>query len=261
MDPPSHQRLIPTLWVQNSVEWRAACLQSFRVARVQLDAALKDKSLAADPEQNKLPAKQYRKLRPAIVVDIDDTVLDNSPEQARQVKQARDYAEGPWGVWVLESKAPAIPGSVEFLKYAASRGVTIFYISNRLAIYEGATRKNLLDKGFPLEEGVDTVLLRGEKPGWEVPEKGIRRAEVAAKFRIVLMVGDDLGDFLPGVRVTTAQRDELVKPYAEWWGRRWIMVPNPSYGSWEEAIYGPPRPPEGAVRLERKMEALRTNGE
>jgi len=260
-DPPSHQRLLPTLWVQTSVEWRAACLQSFRMARVRLDALLKDKKLSADVAQSSLPAKSYRKLPPAVVVDIDETVLDNSPEQARQVKDGRDYQETPWGQWLLESKAAAIPGAVEFLQYAAARGVTVFYISNRQAMYEGATRKNLLDKGFPVKDAPDTVLLRGEKAGWEVSEKAIRRAEVAAKFRIVMLMGDDLGDFIAGSRVSKAERDSLVKPYADWWGSRWIVLPNPGYGSWEDAVVGPPKPPEGAVRLEKKMGALRTTGE
>ena len=92
--------------------------------------------------------------------------------------------------------------------------------------------------GFPLGTGIDTVLSRGERPEWSASAKGPRRAHVAASYRILLLVGDDLGDFVVDAAGTSEERSAHTEPHRDWWGRRWIMIPNPTYGSWERAIVG-----------------------
>jgi acid phosphatase len=241
------------LWVQTSEEWRAVAAQSFRLAELLLEKARKDKRWSAAVEQT----GDARKLPPAVVLDIDETALDNSPAQAREVQQNRAFEPAAWTQWVNESAAAIIPGAVEFCRHATSRKVTVFYISNREPGHEAATRANLERHGFPLDARLDTVLLRGERPEWGA-DKGTRRASVAATHRILLLIGDDLGDFLSGVRTTLDKRRELTAPHAGKWGTKWIMIPNPSYGSWEEALYGEPRPADPVERLERKLQHLRT---
>jgi acid phosphatase len=250
--PDTHEKLISTLWVQTSQEWRAAALQAFTMARAALDAGLKNRKQSAALEQS----GRYGRLPPAVILDVDETVLDNVPGQARQVLARSDFDLAMWNQWVSEAKAAAIPGAVEFCKYAASRNVAVFYISNRDAGIEAATRENLEKLGFPIGGTEDRLLLRGEKPEW-TSEKSVRRADVAQRYRVVLLVGDDLGDFLAGARTTVARRQALTRPHEHRWGKLWIMVPNPGYGSWEEALYGSPRPTEAAERLKRKLEALR----
>jgi acid phosphatase len=120
---------------------------------------------------------------------------------------------------------------------------------------EEATRANLAKHGFPLSDATDTLLLRGEKPEWG-SDKVTRRESVAARHRVLLLIGDDLNDFL-SARTTVEKRHELTKPHAAKWGRQWILLPNPGYGSWEEALYGDPRPPTPEARLQRKLERLR----
>jgi acid phosphatase len=238
--------------VQTSEEWRASALQSFATARAALEAGLKDRRRTASIEQS----GKFERLPPAVILDIDETVLDNSPGQARQVLARSDFDLAIWNQWVSEAKAAAIPGAVEFCKNAASRRVAVFYISNRDAAMEAPTRANLEKLGFPLGGAEDRVLLRGERPEW-TSEKSTRRADVAKRYRIILLLGDDLGDFVPGVRTTAAARRELARTEEHRWGRHWIMIPNPSYGSWEEALYGTPRPAEISERIRQKMAALR----
>lgn len=252
-EPAVHPKLIPTLWVQTSEEWRAVCVQSFRLAAHLLDQALRDKKWTAAVEQQ----GKYRRLPPAVVLDIDETVLDNSPSQAREVRRGGPFEATAWAQWVSESAARPVPGALEFCRYAATRNVAIFMVSNRDAPMETATRLNLTKLGFPNSDFPDSVLLRGEKPEW-TSDKGTRRAWIASTHRILLLVGDDLGDFLSGVRTTAENRRALAEPHANKWGRRWIMIPNPSYGSWEDAVYGEPRPETSEERLTRKFERLRT---
>jgi acid phosphatase len=247
-DPPTHQKLIPTLWTQTSVEWKAAALQAYRNARVELRRALKDKHSTALADSS----EDRRKLPPAVILDIDETVLDNAPGQARQVIAGTDFNPGQWDRWVREAKAEAIPGAIDFCRYAASRNVRVFYVTNREQSHEQATRDNLERLGFPLARDEDTVLTRGE--AGEGSDKGERRKLVAGKYRVVMLVGDDLGDFLSNVRGTPEQRAALAAPYSEYWGSKWILIPNPSYGSWEQALYGDA--PAPAARLERKLRHL-----
>ncbi|MEZ5352094.1 MAG: HAD family acid phosphatase [Bryobacteraceae bacterium] len=243
----AHEKLIPTLWVQTSVEWRAAAIQAYRQAHVQLDRALRDKHWSADIEQT----GKYRKLPPAVILDIDETVLDNAPGQARQVIAGGDFSPAQWDQWVREAKAEAIPGALDFCRYAASRNVTVFFVTNRDRGHEEATRANLARLGFPLSTREDTVLTRGEVG--EGSDKGGRRRKVAAAHRVLLLIGDDLGDFLSNVRGTPEQRAMAAAPYGEYWGTKWILLPNPSYGSWEQALYGDA---PAAERMERKQRLL-----
>ncbi len=229
-----HENLNAVLWVQTALEYEATALQAYRLAQLQLDAALADPSWTAALEQkgdaSMLPA--------AVVVDVDETVLDNSYYQARMIRDNTAYSEATWGPWVMEARATAIPGAREFAEYAAKKGVTIFYVTNRTANLEEATRKNLEAEGFPLAAEVDTVLTRGERQEWSASAKGPRRAHVASTHRILLLIGDDLGDFVVDAAGTPEERRTRTAAQEDWWGRRWIMLPNPTYGSWERAITG-----------------------
>ena len=243
-----HENLNAVVWMQTAEEYEATALQAYRLAQMQIDAALKDPSWTAALEQT----GDFATLPPAVVLDIDETVLDNSYFQARQVRDRFTYSEERWGGWVREARATAIPGALAFTQYAATNGVTVFYISNRQAPLEEPTRKNLAALGFPLNDKVDTVLSRSERPEWQASDKGPRRQHVAREYRILLLIGDDLGDFVVNAAGTLEERRARTAPQADWWGRRWIMLPNPSYGSWERAVIGSATDP-----LDAKHRALR----
>src|SRR6185295_11372704 len=106
------------------------------------------------------------------------------------------YSEEAWTRWCEERKAGAIPGAVAFIQYAHDRGVTAFFITNRDHQVEQATRDVLARLGVPLDAKEDTVLTRHERPEWDSSDKTTRRQAVAARYRILLLVGDDLGDFI-----------------------------------------------------------------
>ena len=163
-------------------------------------------------------AGDYRELPPAVILDLDETVLDNSPYQARLVRDNAVYSGASWESWVNEAAAPAIAGSVAFLRAAAARGVAIFYVSNRGAAEETATRENLKRLGAPIDWRFDAVLMNGERPAW-TSDKTSRRAFVAQTHRVLLIVGDDMNDFVPAKPLTLAERDALLNRYADYWGR------------------------------------------
>jgi 5'-nucleotidase (lipoprotein e(P4) family) len=243
-----HENLNAVLWVQTALEYEASALQAYRLAALQLDAALADPAWTAAIEQT----GDASKLPPAVIVDIDETVLDNSYYQARMIRENTPYSNETWDPWVMEARATAIPGAREFTQYATAKGVTVFYVTNRTANLEAATRHNLEREQFPVPPGVDTILTRGERPDWSASAKGPRRAYVAASYRILMLVGDDLGDFVVDASGSPAERRQRTAPYDQWWGRRWIMLPNPTYGSWERAIVG-----EDKDHLAARRRALR----
>lgn len=253
---PTHENLNATLWMQTAVEYRASALQAYHAARAALDAALNDPNESAAVEQ----AGDVSTLPPAIVLDLDETVLDNSPFEARLIVDSRPgkpavYSDPAWRAWMAEQKQRAIPGAVEFLQYARSRGVTPIYITNSSALDggEAAERSALKRLHVPLADG--TLLMRGEN-GWNTTDKGPRRAYVARRYRILLLVGDNFEDFVtvPSDARTVQGRDAIAAPYAEWWGSRWIVLPNPTYGSWEQAVLAGAAPNDAVAR---KYAALR----
>lgn len=227
-----HETLRATLWVQAAAEYEALALQAYRGAAASLWRGLGDPRWTAAPVEQEAG---FEGLPPAVILDIDETVLDNAPYQARRIEVNGEFTPESWDEWVLEAAAEPIPGAAEFTRYAAERGVAVFYVSNRDASLEEATRRNLAAHGFPLDRsGEDRVLSRGERPEWG-SDKTTRRAHVAARYRVILSVGDDLNDFVPA-RVSRAEREELLRRYRDWWGDRFIVLPNPIYGSWESAL-------------------------
>jgi acid phosphatase len=241
------------LWTQTSVEFSAVTRAAFSQATLVLPALVADPAAFAAVEQTAAAA-----LPPAVVLDLDETVLDNSAYQVWLIKTGQSYASDTWAAWCDAGEATLVPGAREFLLGAVAQGVTPVYISNRDASCEAATRRNLEAAGIPIVEadGVDAVLLKKEQPTWG-SDKGSRRLEVAKRFRIVMLVGDNFGDFLDGVSVSIADRAALAQPYLGWWGSRWIAIPNPQYGSWDAAAFGHKFSTPPAEQTAARVAALR----
>lgn len=230
----SNNNLNATLWMQHAQEFRAAVRGSFAVAERQLERAL------ADPDWDALPAGERsgpaRQLPPAVIVDADETMIDNSAFQARNIRDHASYSVPRWEAWANERRARLMPGALEFARRAEALGVTVFYVTNRGHAGEfDATAENLHALGFPLRDDRSNLFLMGD-PRAPEHDKGSRRRWIGERHRVLLMLGDNLGDFLDGSRADMAARDRLMAPYQGWWGERWIMLPNPAYGSWEGGL-------------------------
>jgi len=248
--PRSVETLDAVLWMQTSVEYAAVTVQSYREATRQLDPALRDTSRTALVER----PEGAGALPPAVILDVDETVLDNSAYAARRVLAGERYTPESWAAWVEEASAPAVPGALEFLRAARDRGATVFFVTNRDSALESATRRNLERIGFPPDTTEDVVLMRGERPGWG-SDKTSRREHVGSSYRVLLLLGDDMNDFVPA-RESLAARRELWARYADRWGRSWFAFPNPTYGSWESAVMDNARDLSDEERLRRKIGRL-----
>src|SRR5499426_2255414 len=232
-DPPASDLLNAVLWMQRSVEFKASALTAFALARIRLDQALADPSWTGAPREQ---TGAYQSLPPAVIVDVDETILDNSAYQAWMALRDTTFDPKTWNAYVNTVSSLAIPGALEFVTYADARGVRVFYVSNRTAEEEEATRKNLEKLGFPLGAPVDTMLMARKQPDWG-SAKGTRRAHVTKSYRVLLNLGDNFGDFVDEYRGTEAERLKVFEDHKDRWGREWIMLANPAYGSFESAPF------------------------
>jgi 5'-nucleotidase (lipoprotein e(P4) family) len=213
------------LYMQKAGEYRALAYQAFNLARWQLDADFDKKNV------KKLP-KSERKIPRAVVVDIDETVLDNSPAQAYAIKNRTPFNLKDWYAWGEMRKAKAIPGAVDFLNYAVSKGIKVFFVSNRDEVQKQATIDNLKNAGFK-DVAADNVILR-DKDSTKEP----RRLAISVKYRIVLLMGDNLDDFSNVFeRKSVSDRFGEVDKARDLFGKKFIVLPNAMYGTWENAIY------------------------
>lgn len=245
---PIEQResLFATLWMQRSAEYRYSTEQIYKTATAQLRAALRPGTAAL--EQEKLG--NYAKLPPAVILDIDETVLDNSPYQGWALQQGVKYAEPNFRAWIAMKNAPEIPGAAAFTRAADKLGIKVFYVTNRacekpatattpsVCPEKAETMENMALHGFARASDPSAYLLLGEQPGW-VSDKSSRRALLAQSYRIVMLLGDDLKDILPADTVNALRRDSdqnAYKRYLERFGQRWFILPNPVYGSWERVL-------------------------
>ena len=232
-------------WVQNSAEYSLLAEQTFRMAQSQLNIGLQDSKWSADEVQ--VVDGGYESKPPAVILDCDETVLDNSAYNARNVIRNEQYVTEAWNKWCLEGKADAVPGALEFTQRADALGVKVFYVTNRRDVVKEATIKNLTALGFP---GADesTVLTKNEDLG-RGDDKISRRASIAKDHRIVLLIGDSMSDLCSGMAVeNTKRRNEIADEKTSMLGSRWIMLPNPVYGGWQRAL------PEAEKALKAKLE-------
>lgn len=207
------------LWQQSSAEARALQYQAFALARLMLDRDLR--------------ANARLKRKRAVVVDVDETVLDNSSPQAELVINRQAFNSAGWTAWCNRAQAPAIAGAVDFLRYAASRHVRVFYVTNRRDAEKAGTITNLKQLGFP-DVSDETVVVRTD-----VSSKEPRRQKLSERYRIVLLCGDNLADFSNVFEgKTTEARAAAVDMARQKFGAQFIVLPNPMYGDWENAVYG-----------------------
>lgn len=254
---PAHDNLNATAWVQSSVEARMAHRQTWRSAERLLEAALADASWdALAPNDRVAPVAG---LPPAVIVDVDETVLDNSPYQVRLIREDGSFDDATWNAWVDQARATAVAGAPEFARAAAQRGVTMIYLTNREHAKSAVTRRNLEAVGFPPVGESQFLGLGVETPGC-VPkgsDKGCRRQFVAQRYRVLMQFGDQLGDFVSVTDNGLAPRAAQLQGFDAWVGQRWFMLANPSYGSWEPALYGNDRSLSPEAQRAAKRAALR----
>lgn len=232
--PPHNDMLLAALWTQRSIEFKGNALTVFALARIRLDEALADKNWTASPAEQKA---DYQALPPAVILDIDETLLDNSRYQVWMLKNSQTFSTKTWNQFCAAQVSTAIPGALEFTKYADSKGVKVFYITNRGAETEKDTRENMAKLGFPMGGNVDTFLMQGEKPEWG-GAKGTRRTVITKDYRVLLNIGDNFGDFDDRYRTSEAERAKAFEADMAYWGRQWLVIANPTYGSFDTAPYG-----------------------
>lgn len=205
-----------TIWYQRSPEMKALYYQGYNLATMRLTEFVKQKS-----DKPK-----------AVVVDIDETMLDNSPFEAQEIIDNSGYTPESWAKWSALAKAKALPGAVEFTHFCDSLGVVVIYISNRSVSEIDATVKNLDSLGFSFARKENMIFKE------DVSSKKIRRDKISEKFEIVLLIGDNLNDLSEvfenrgldwGTSVVEQNRKEF--------GNRFIVLPNPMYGEWEKNIF------------------------
>lgn len=241
----AHDNMNATLWYQTSAEFKASAIQTYQTASLQLPQAIADKNWTALPHQQ----EKFQHLPPAIIVDIDETILDNSPAAAQAVLLNAAYDAKRWDQWVAMAQAKAVPGAVAFVNKAEAAGVKVLYISNRECEKRADTTQSCPQKNDTLRNlkavGIKTIeasqiWLKSEQKQW-TSEKESRRQLAAKDFRILMSIGDDFGDFLPDVKknITPEQRSALVDTYQDYWGAKWFVLANPTYGSWQTILKQP----------------------
>jgi len=226
--------LYATLYQQKSAEAAALCHQAFNLAELRLNQVLDN-----NPYDKPL----------AIVVDVDETILDNSPFEAKSILENTDYPKY-WDEWCNLASAKAMPGAAEFLTYAASKGVETFYITNRKVEFQEVTMKNLTEKGFPFVDDAHMFLRKS------VSGKESRRLEVLKSHEIVMLMGDNLNDFTDVFEGKSREdRHLLISSLRAEFGKKFIVLPNAMYGEWINALLKYESFPKGE-KIEKLKETL-----
>lgn len=235
--PDPALKTLPVLWQQTSAEYRALCYQAFNLATMRLD---------------QIPAKTYKEKKLAIITDLDETIIDNSRNDAQLVIDNDSYSPQNWKRWTDLSEASAVPGAVEFLQDAHKRGVSIFYISNRDTAAIQSTLTNLKKLNLPNADRAHMLFLSKSS------SKDDRRKKVMEGYEVIMLMGDNLGDFA-GVFDKKPYEERLLETdrVKDEWGRKFIVLPNATYGEWENALYDYDRTLNQEQRYEKRKEKMK----
>mgnify|MGYP002395667128 CR=1 FL=1 len=236
-DPKSQDHLIMSvLWYQKATEMQAIYYQCFNWAKIRIDQSL---------EENE-------NLNKAVVVDIDETMLDNSPFETRAINTGEGYSRETWSEWTSRANATALPGAVAFSHYAKEKGVEVFYISNRSVKDFDVTLENLKKEGFAYADSSHLLLKSNTS------SKTLRRNKVKKDHEIILLIGDNLGDFS---EIFEDRSDNYgfaaVEANKEKFGKKFIVLPNPMYGNWENEVFSNRRDLTNQEKYNLRKESLR----
>ncbi|MCB0800990.1 MAG: hypothetical protein KDB91_10845 [Bacteroidales bacterium] len=263
--------ILATLWFQKSAEMRALFYQCFRNAEMALKENFEQhRQTWSAPEPpltesgtlsrqsdggreadsaDYLPGKEMTKPA-AVVLDIDETLLDNSPFQGWQVLAKRSFNNDDWFRWVEMARARPLPGAVEFTRYADSLGVEVFYVSNRTVQEMGPTIENMAAWGFVNADSTHMLLKE------TTSSKVERRALVEKDYEILLLVGDNLADH-SGIYEKRGSDHGFAAVDADrrLFGTKYIVLPNPMYGNWLSELL---KKTEGQKEKEKLLKLLET---
>lgn len=213
----SQVTIFPVLWQQTSAEYRALCYQAFNLASLRL---------------NEIPKKEIKKGNLAIITDLDETILDNSYVGAQLIKENKQMTDEEWNRWTAVSKTTAVPGAVVFLQEASKKGFTIFYISNRDTTSVKSTLIDLKNLQLPNADASHCLFKSNTS------SKEVRRTTIAKDYKIVMLLGDNLNDFKNTFeKKSIADRFLVTDADQEQWGKKFIVLPNATYGEWANALY------------------------
>ena len=201
-------------WQKNSAEYVALSYQAFNIAKLKLDKNVKNNHIK----------------KPAIIIDIDETILNNLPYNEVLIDSSKSFNEESWSRWVNKKIAKAIPGSLEFLNYAQTKNIELIYLSNRRIENYEPTKENLISLGFPFNENT-LMLLRDE-----TTDKTKRRNSLS-EYEIIMLIGDNLSDFdSVFYNKLNPERIKNVDSLSYLFGEKFILLPNLIYGTWEEGF-------------------------
>ena len=230
--PSEDSKLSAVLWQQTSAEYEALCHQAFNAAAYRL-AIISNSGLdVIDQETGAAIVDQSSpNKKMAIVMDLDETVLDNSPYNGWLIENNKTYNAESWTEWCNLAKAELVPGALEFIEKSKNQGIKIMYISNRSVDDLEATISNLQNSGITVDRS--DVLLKTENS-----EKIKRREQVMGSYNIVMLIGDNLADFTDAFdqELSINERKVLIEKYRNDFGKKFIVLPNVMYGDWENTL-------------------------
>lgn len=232
----NQQAVLATLWQQDSAEVKALRFQAYQQARENIDQLIGSCEMPSNP---------------AVILDIDETILDNIPAGAYQITSNHGYNHEEFVEWTSKGECEDIEGSVDFINYAQSKGVEIFLISNRSPEEMEATIANLQAVGVNVPQ--DHIMLKEDSSN-----KQKRMDKVEKDYNVIMYIGDNAGDFGGEYsKKSNEERSKIVMDNKDSMGVKYIALPNPTYGDFDGAIYGYDFSMSNDAKIKTRNEALK----
>ena len=206
-----------THWVRNSREYCQVTLSQYG------DALAAARGLAKHTK-----AHQW-----IVLMDADETVLDNSLFERERNRCGNDFKDEQWESWVKADMARDVPGAAIFTQAVRRLGGLVAIITNRRASDDAITQSTLKKAGIDF----DYEIGMGETPDKTERWRGAVAA-LAQKFgghpRAAMFVGDQMSDLAVTDKNGAILRAMNQTDRGTGIGMNLFLLPNPMYGTWQD---------------------------
>lgn len=214
-------------WKETAAEFAALCHQAYNLARLRVDAALREHQADGKPL--------------AVITDVDDTVLHATSYWGHLIDEGMDFFDDAvWDEWLPNNLVTPVPGSLDFFSHCLQSGIEVFYVTSR---DQGErTREYALEQlrglGFPYADEEHLTVYR------DTSDKSPTIEDLSSRFEVIVILGDNLNDYKRDYYVADVdERYALMERDRRDYGDRFILLPNPTDGHWVRAIFGDSEPP------------------
>ena len=222
-DASPWQCTAPTAKPSSATHWQRNSLEYCRLTVSAYDDALR----AAERL-----AKANKHGQWIVLMDADETVLDNSLYDRESDRCGGRESGAQWESWVATGMARDVPGAAAFTNAVHKLGGLVGIVTNRVQKDDAITQANLKQAGIWFDYEIGMTDTSDKTARWQGAVAALTR-KFGGHPRAVMWLGDQVTDLAILDKKGAILRAMTQKDSGAGIGINLFLLPNPMYGNWQ----------------------------